>query len=74
MNTYLFWKDMNYDLHTHTKYSDGRSPVIDNVRVAEATGLSVVAITDHLWDSKEADWVDRMVSEVRNIESKVKVR
>jgi len=62
-----------FDLHTHTKYSDGRSPVVDNVRVAEAGGLSVVAITDHLFDSRKIDWVDNMLSEVRNISSKVRV-
>ena len=62
-----------FDLHIHTQYSDGRSPVIDNIRVAEAGGLSVVAITDHLFDSKNSDWIDKMLSDVRSIKSKVKI-
>lgn len=35
------------DWHTHTRYSDGRGTVEDNVRVAAEKGLTEVAITDH---------------------------
>lgn len=35
------------DLHTHTRYSDGRGTVTDNVRAAALAGLPAVAITDH---------------------------
>ncbi len=35
------------DWHTHTRYSDGRGTVEENVRAAAAKGLSQVAITDH---------------------------
>jgi len=38
-----------YDCHTHTTFSDGRNSVEENVRQAEAMGLELVVITDHLW-------------------------
>lgn len=36
------------DLHSHTTFSDGKSPLDLCVRVAEAHGLAALAITDHL--------------------------
>lgn len=35
------------DWHTHTRYSDGRGTVEDNVRAAAQKGLTEIAITDH---------------------------
>ncbi len=35
------------DWHTHTRYSDGRGTVEDNVRAAAEKGLTEIAITDH---------------------------
>ncbi|MDR0384005.1 MAG: PHP domain-containing protein [Christensenellaceae bacterium] len=45
-----------YDLHTHTRYSDGRSSVEDNIKRAKELGLEKLAITDHghgKWTSKK---------------------
>ena len=38
---------MKYDLHTHTKYSDGELDVAGNVERAITLGLNGIAITDH---------------------------
>src|SRR5690554_3198331 len=35
------------DWHTHTRYSDGKGTVEDNVRAAADKGLTEIAITDH---------------------------
>ena len=35
------------DYHTHTKRSDGKGTVEDNVKSAFEAGLETVAITDH---------------------------
>jgi predicted metal-dependent phosphoesterase TrpH len=35
------------DLHSHTLYSDGDSPLADVIDIAEAKGLDFFAITDH---------------------------
>ena len=40
------------DLHTHTTKSDGRTPPRDLIRLAKATGVHVIAVTDH--DTVEA--------------------
>jgi len=40
------------DLHTHTTCSDGRTPPRELIRLAKATGVHVIAVTDH--DSVEA--------------------
>lgn len=42
-------EDLPYDAHTHTTFSDGRNSAEENVRAAEACGLSCVALTDHLF-------------------------
>lgn len=39
--------ELRADLHTHTRYSDGRGYPEDNVEHALKRGLSVLAITDH---------------------------
>ncbi len=38
---------MKYDLHTHTKYSDGELTIDGNVKKAIELGLDGIAITDH---------------------------
>lgn len=38
---------VNYDLHTHTTFSDGAHPLAITVKFAEAMGLEALAITDH---------------------------
>src|SRR6185436_18198061 len=40
------------DLHTHTTKSDGRTPPRELIRLAKATGVHVIAVTDH--DTVEA--------------------
>lgn len=35
------------DLHVHTEHSDGRHPVADVARLAAASGLDFIVITDH---------------------------
>lgn len=44
---------LRYDLHTHTKYSDGYMDVRMMVRSAEAAELSLLGITDHLFEEGE---------------------
>ena len=39
--------DGGYDLHTHTRWSDGRGSCADVAAMASAAGLRGVAITDH---------------------------
>ncbi|WP_410768165.1 PHP domain-containing protein [Fontibacillus sp. BL9] len=36
-----------FDLHTHTRASDGMNPPAENVRLAKEKGLTGLAITDH---------------------------
>ena len=40
-------KPLDFDLHTHTLCSDGRTTPTDNVRLAAAAGLAGLALTDH---------------------------
>jgi len=49
----------NCDLHTHTTYSDGRSPLVDNVRAGEAAQLDAIAIADHLYPRELDHFSDR---------------
>ena len=35
------------DYHTHTYYSDGKSTIEDNVKIAIARGLKTIGISDH---------------------------
>lgn len=69
---------MKYDLHTHSLFSDGRDSVWEMVRAAEAAGLDILAITDHLeadrWGNPIADWVDSLMREVEAIRREAKVR
>lgn len=54
---------LNYDLHTHSTYSDGHDSLHDNIHAAEAMGLSHIALTDHLRVDKH-DWVDEVLEEL----------
>ena len=56
---------LNYDLHTHSTYSDGKGSLHDNIHAAEAMGLSHIALTDHLRVEKQ-DWVDEALRELRD--------
>jgi len=56
---------LNYDLHTHSSYSDGSGSLHDNIHAAEAMGLSHIALTDHL-NVNERDWVDEALNELQN--------
>lgn len=38
---------MRFDLHIHSRYSDGKAGVEDILRVARRKGLSGIAVTDH---------------------------
>jgi len=55
---------VNYDLHTHSTYSDGIGSLHDNIHAAEAIGLSHIALTDHL-SVHERDWVDEALRELK---------
>jgi len=56
---------LNYDLHTHSTYSDGKGSLHDNIHAAEAMGLSHIALTDHL-RVDERDWVDEALEELKD--------
>ena len=64
---------MEYDLHTHTKYLDGKGSVCDMVFAAEALGLSYIAITDH-YREKNNLWVDKVSEEIEKIRNKFSVK
>ena len=50
MNDYL-----KYDLHTHTNWSDGRSPVRDMITAAQANGLKGFVLSDHVFSDGDAE-------------------
>ena len=62
-----------YDLHTHTKLSDGWDDVRGNVRSAEACGLEIVAITDH-YDGHDPTLVDRILEQVMDARRQSPIR
>ena len=45
----------DYDLHTHTAFSDGRSPVDGMVNAAEANGVKGFVLADHTFDDAGAE-------------------
>jgi len=53
-----------YDLHTHTRLSDGWDTVRGNVRAAEACGMKAVAITDHLFFLSDSELVEKVLDQV----------
>ena len=50
------------DCHTHTVFSDGKSTFEENMRAAEALGVTTIACTDH-WG--RPDFVDCSIEEAR---------
>jgi predicted metal-dependent phosphoesterase TrpH len=54
---------LTVDLHTHTTCSDGRTPPRELIRLAKATGVHVIAVTDH--DTVEA--VPECIDEGRSL-------
>jgi len=62
-----------FDLHTHTRYSDGKNTVVDNIRMAEASGLAFLAITDHMKDIKETGWIEAMLYDIKSTDTGVRV-
>jgi len=60
---------INFDLHTHTTFSDGSHSLEITVKFAEAMGLEALAITDHfapsmkLWE--EEGLFDKYLGEIR---------
>ncbi len=61
------------DLHTHTRYSDGRNTISENIRAAEANDLEVLAITDHVWTHESIQWLDKARLEVSRESVGIKV-
>lgn len=47
-------KDIKGDLHTHSKWSDGRNTIEEMARFAQKKGYSYIAITDHSQSLKVA--------------------
>jgi histidinol phosphatase-like PHP family hydrolase len=45
----------DYDLHTHTAFSDGRSPVKDMVNAAAANGVKGFVLADHVFSNEGAE-------------------
>lgn len=61
------------DLHTHTNFSDGRNSARDNIRSAEAYGLEVLGITDHVHKKEDLTWLDELRKIIKESESAVRV-
>lgn len=51
-------KKLYYDLHIHTTFSDGKSPLEDVIRAAISNGLDCIALTDHITPASKVDWLD----------------
>jgi len=62
-----------YDLHTHTKLSDGWDDVRGNVRSAEACGMEMVAITDHV-SQETIGIVDQVITQVQSARKESPIR
>jgi histidinol phosphatase-like PHP family hydrolase len=62
-----------HDLHTHTLYSDGQNTISDNIRAAVSNGLDTVAITDHCFDSDDAEWLPSLVAEIKDIKAPINI-
>lgn len=59
------------DFHTHTKYSDGRGSIEDNVKAAISKGLSKIAISDHGYNhigiGMNSKHIDKIRTEVNRL-------
>lgn len=62
-------ENLPYDCHTHTTLSDGRSSAEENVRAAEAAGLTAVALTDHLLPGTSREGLRQRVAEARRLDA-----
>ena len=65
---------IKYDFHMHTKYSDGKSTMEENVKEAIKKGLQIIAITDHgpghlFYGIKEKD-ILKLREEVNSLQKK----
>ncbi len=64
MNNHPF----DYDLHTHTRFSDGRSSVPEMVNAAQSNGLRGFILTDHAFDTPAAE---KLLSEYAAVDRSV---
>ena len=66
------------DFHTHTKYSDGKNTVAENIFRAKELGLQAVAITEHGYThiafGIRRRETDRYIREIREAEKEAGVR
>ena len=60
------------DMQVHSTFSDGADTVADNVRAAEAAGLTRMTCVDHVRAS--TDWLAQYVAEVRRVRETTDVR
>ena len=44
-----------YDLHTHTSFSDGRNDLLTMLQSAESYGMAGMVFTDHAFSDVEAE-------------------
>jgi histidinol phosphatase-like PHP family hydrolase len=50
---------MKIDLHSHSTFSDGKSPFDEMLRAAEANGLKWLALTDHILTGGDTLWIEQ---------------
>ena len=48
-----------YDLHTHTSFSDGRNDLLTMLQSAESYGMAGMVFTDHAFSDVEAESENR---------------
>ena len=69
---------INFDLHTHTKYSHGKGSIFDNAASAAEKGLEGIAITDHGFShpafGMRRKYLDQMKRECNEAEEKYGVK
>ena len=63
--------DIRGDLHTHTKWSDGRHSMREMVEAAKACGREYIAITDHSVSSRVANGLtpERLLAHMNEVRS-----
>jgi len=64
---------LKYDLHTHTKFSDGRSPVQDMISAAQANGLKGFVISDHVFSNENAEQLLKNYKSVDRAKSPIRI-
>ena len=69
---------INFDFHTHTKYSHGSGTIIQNATSAQEKGIKVIAITDHGFNhpffGMRRNKLDKMRAECIDAEQKTGVK